>query len=99
MFPNQNPYLQNYGYSQKVEVVKVHGEHGANAFQLPPNSSALLLDETAPLVWLVVTDGAGYKTATPYNITKAKTAQEAQTEQFNALMERMDRLEAALNAK
>lgn len=99
MFPNQNPYLQNYGYSQKVEVVKVHGEHGANAFQLPPNSSALLLDETEPLVWLVYTDGAGYKTVIPYKISKAQTSQETQAEQFKALIERMDRLEAALNAK
>ena len=33
-----------------------------------PNSQALLLDDTAPLVWLAQTDGAGYKTVTPYEI-------------------------------
>lgn len=51
-----------------MEVIRVSGENGANAFQMGPNSSALLLDETAPIVWLVQTDGAGYKTKTPYDI-------------------------------
>lgn len=37
--------------------------------QLGPNSSMLLLDESAPLVWLAQTDGAGYKTLTAYDIT------------------------------
>ena len=52
----------------KMEVIRVNGERGADAFQLGPNSSVLLLDETAPIVWLVQTDGAGYKTKTPYDI-------------------------------
>ena len=51
-----------------MEVIRVNGENGVDAFQLGPNSSALLLDETAPIVWLVQTDGAGYKTKTPYDI-------------------------------
>ena len=46
----------------QMQVTRVSGENGANAFQMGPNSSALLLDETAPIVWFVQTDGAGYKT-------------------------------------
>lgn len=57
------PYI-----NQRMEIVQVSGENGAKSFQMPPNSNALLLDNTAPLVWLVQTDGAGYKTATPYRI-------------------------------
>jgi len=52
----------------RMEVTRVNGENGVDAFQIGPNSSALLLDETAPIVWLVQTDGAGYKTKTPYDI-------------------------------
>lgn len=68
---NMNPYT----YVQPVqpphmEVVKVNGENGANAFLIGPNSSALLLDTTAPIVWFVQTDGAGYKTVTPYDIVE-----------------------------
>lgn len=53
----------------RMEVIRVSGENGVDAFQIGPNSSALLLDETAPIVWLVQTDGAGYKTKTPYDIS------------------------------
>ena len=52
-----------------MEVIRVHGEQGANAFQMGPNSSVILLDETDPLIWFVQTDGAGFKTITPYDIT------------------------------
>ena len=54
---NGYPQMRQYG-TQRQEVVRVNGEGGANAYQLMPNSSALLLDETAPIVWLVTTDGA-----------------------------------------
>ena len=62
-----NPYMY-IPPAPRMEVIRVSGENGVDAFQMGPNSSALLLDETAPIVWLVQTDGAGYKTKTPYDI-------------------------------
>ena len=66
MQPNSrgyNPYAQHY------EVIRVNGEAGANNFQMAPNSSQFLLDSsTNNLLWLVQTDGAGYLTATPFDI-------------------------------
>lgn len=56
-------------YLPHYEVIKVNGEAGAKNFKIGPNSSALLLDETAPIVWYVQTDGTGYLTATPFDIT------------------------------
>lgn len=38
-----------YGYLQKYEVIRVNGENGARALQMMPNSSVLLLDDTAPI--------------------------------------------------
>ena len=55
-------------YQIGQQVVRVNGENGARMYQMGQNSSALLLDENEPLVWLVQTDGAGYKTLTPYKI-------------------------------
>jgi hypothetical protein len=47
-------YTGNYGqypYTvQRQEVVRVNGRNGAEAYQMAPNSSALLLDESAPVV-------------------------------------------------
>ena len=68
----QNQYNQQN--IQRTEVIKVNGEGGAKAFQMAPNSSVLLLDETAPIVWLKTTDGAGYPAVTPYSITPYKPA-------------------------
>lgn len=94
-----NPYMQ-YGqnpYQQqpKQDVIKVNGENGARAFQIGANSSALLLDESGEIVWLVVTDGAGYKSVMPYDITPHKAAP---TPDFHTLEQRISRLEDTINA-
>ena len=63
-------YNTLYQYQpRQTEIIHVNGENGARALQMMPNSQALLLDDTAPLVWLATTDGAGYKTVVPYTIT------------------------------
>lgn len=92
-----NPY--NSQMSQpptRSEITKVNGENGARAYQLAPNSSALLLDESAPIVWLVQSDGAGYKTVTPYSITPY---QPTPAVDVNSLENRVKRLEEMINAK
>lgn len=50
-----SPYLYNTTL-QRQEVIRVNGRNGAEAYQMAPNSSILLLDETAPIVWLKTTD-------------------------------------------
>lgn len=96
-YPYQNnQYLQNLMLPQQQEVVKVNGKNGVDAFQLAPNSSALLLDTTASIVWLVQTDGAGYKTSTPYDITPHIPEEEVQ---YKSLEERISKLEETINAK
>lgn len=81
---------------QRQEIVRVNGENGARAYQLPPSSSALLLDETNPVVWLVQTDGAGYKTISAYEISP-KTTQDTTISDYSKLEERIKRLEDMLN--
>lgn len=90
--PMLNPYLAPQQQPQpRQEVVKVNGENGARAFSIGPNSSALLLDESGTLVWLVTTDGAGYKTVAPFDISPH---QAAPAPDFTALEKRIARLEA-----
>ena len=75
--PMINPYLQAqrpYQQQPRQEVVKVNGENGARAYQMPPNSSALLLDESGVIVWLVTTDGAGYKSVAAFDISPHEAA-------------------------
>lgn len=85
-----------YPYYQNQQIVKVNGANGAQAFQMMPNSSALLLDESAPIVWLVQTDGAGYKTTTPYKIEPYKPEPEPD---LNDILQRLKKLEEQANEK
>ena len=87
-YPPQLPQAQ-----PRQEVVKVNGEGGARAYPLGPNSSALLLDESGTIVWLATTDGAGYKTVAPYDISPH---QAAPAPDYNSLEERIRKLEEAI---
>lgn len=80
----------------QYSVVKVSGENGAKAFQMAPNSSIILMDETAPIVWLKTTDGAGYPTITPYTITPYEAEPSVDTKSLEA---RVSKLEEIINAK
>ena len=79
----------------RSEVVRVDGENGAKAYQMAPNSSILLLDETGPIVWLKTTDGAGYPTITGYKIEPIETQESVgiTSSEYNKLDERIKRLE------
>ena len=95
----QNPYQSRLDamqqpMAQRCEITRVNGRNGAEAYQLPPNSSNLLLDETAPIVWLVQTDGAGYKSLTPYTISPYQAAPPVDVQ---SLEERVKKLEELIN--
>lgn len=82
MRPTQNQPMQSVQPVQPVqpvqqiqqpqlppqEVMKVNGKNGVDMLNMAPNSSLLVLDISKPLVWFIQTDGAGYKTPTPYKI-------------------------------
>ena len=101
----QNPFLNPYGvYPQQYQqiaqnqpvqqVVKVNGENGAKTYQLGANSSALLLDESGTMVWLVTTDGAGYKSVSAYDIIPHQTVP---TPDYGTLENRIAKLEEIVN--
>jgi hypothetical protein len=99
----QNPFINPYGMAPQYQppvaqatqqVVRVNGENGARTFQIGANGSALLLDESGLMVWLVTSDGAGYKTVQAYDITPHK---EAPAPDFGNLEDRIKRLEEIVN--
>ena len=54
---------------QRYKIDRVNGKDGVDSFQMLPNSETILLDTTAPLVWLVQTDNFGNKSVAPFTIT------------------------------
>jgi len=101
-----NPFISPYGYGQQYmqpaapaapqQVVRVNGENGARAYGIGANSSALLLDESGTLVWLVTSDGAGYKTVAAYDIVPHK---EQPAKEYTDLETRVKRLEDMMGGR
>ena len=97
-YPFPNPYqamTPNMPNAMPTtQVIKVNGRNGAQAYQMPANSSALLLDETAPIVWLKTTDGASYPTLTAYDI---KLHEDLPPVDMHDLEARIKRIEEVIN--
>lgn len=99
-----NPYQINPAYASQFygnshstnpnQIIKVNGRGGAEAYQMPPNSQTLLLDETQPILWLKQTDGAGYPTLNAYDI---KPHEEQPMPDMRSLEQRVAKIEEALN--
>ena len=56
------------------QVIQVAGKQSIDTLQMSPNSSVLIMDTSAPIVWLCVSDGLGKATATAYDITPHQDA-------------------------
>lgn len=99
---------QNYGYSQNSQflqqptlppqqILTARGKASIDKLRMSPNSSILIADETAPIVWKCTSDGLGNVTAEPYDISPHKTEEQIQQENIftmlAAINQRLDRLE------
>ena len=103
-----NPYMPTTQYQSSMQqyyvpqqstpslpaqqILKVNGEESVRQVRMAPNSSALAMDTTAPIVWLLVSDGVGSVTSTPYDISEHKM------DQRQSLEERILILEEKINA-
>ena len=93
----QNPYMSRYNamtsqQAPKYEIIRVNGENGAQALQMSPNSEAIVLDDTAPVVWLCQTDGAGYKTVRAFDIAPHKAAPQVDIADIDARLKRLEEI-------
>ena len=84
------PVQQNILPAQ--QVVQANGKASVDAIRMAPNSSVLVMDTTAPIVWLCVSDGLGNVSPTPYDISPHKDAPAA-----DSVEARLSNAEAAIN--
>lgn len=91
-----NPY-QQYMPSQHTlpqqQIIQVNGKASVDTIQLAPNSSVLVMDTSAPIVWMCVSDGVGKVTSTPYDIT---VHEEKPTVDMVSVESRLDNLEKTI---
>lgn len=50
------------------QVIRVNGKASVDAIRMSPDSSVIVMDSTAPMVWFCVSDGLGNVTAEPFDI-------------------------------
>lgn len=100
-YPAQSAPVNMYyqpPYQQPFQITKVNGENGAKAFQMPPNSSIILLDESSPKVYIKETDGASYPKLSVYKLVpdteeKKEEEEKVSEDQIKKLEERIAVLE------
>ena len=108
MFPGFNPYgMAQMPYQAprpalslpQQQVVTVAGVDSISAIQMGPNSSMLVMDQNAPVVYLCQSDGVGKVTATAYDITPHKDAAKIHQETMDARIAALEAAVARLEGK
>ena len=96
-----NPYVLNMPFPPQAnilpsqQVIQANGKASIDALRMQPNSSVLVMDSTAPMVWLCVSDGLGNVNSTAYDITPHKETAKDESgleARISALEERMNEL-------
>ena len=83
-------------------ILRVHGEAGVDALQMLPDQELIVMDDTAPMIWVVKTDSAGYKGVkqafdiTPH-VEQPAPDVHGMENRIAALEERLKGIESALN--
>jgi len=79
------------------QILQANGKASIDNLRMSPNSSVLIADQTAPIVWKCVSDGLGNVTAEAFDISPHKDQAQIEQENMNALLvdmnERLKRLE------
>lgn len=84
-----NPYMNNYmtRMNQNLSIIWVQGIEGAKAYQMPPNSQAVLLDnDNEGVMYIKICDNVGMCTLRIFDYvertTKLNNSVEIDTSQF-----------------
>jgi hypothetical protein len=84
-------YPYNYNVLPAQQILQANGKSSIDMIRLAPNSSVLIADTTAPIVWRCVSDSLGNVTSEPFDITPHKE------ETKESLEQRIERLEMIIN--
>ena len=91
-----NPYLQNQNINvlPAQQIPQANGKASIDMIRLAPNSSILIADTTAPIVWRCTSDSLGNVTSEAFDITPHKDEEQIKQE---SLEQRIARLEAIIS--
>ena len=75
------------------QIPQAKGKDSIDMLRMSPNSSVLIADETAPIVWKCVSDSLGNVSSEPYTITPCEKTDEPLTR----LEKRVENIEQILS--
>ena len=100
MYQQQNILPQQFTAQNVLppqQILQAKGKESIDMIRMSPNSSVLIADETAPIVWKCISDSLGNVSAYPFDISPHKDeeqkVQENLTEIVANMEERLKRLE------
>ena len=100
MYQNYLQGYQPYNFYQQQpqqpmlppqQVLQANGRTSISSLKMSPNSSALIMDTTAPIVWLCTSDSLGNVTPTAYDISPHKDVAESQASDFETRLSAVER--------
>ena len=96
-----NPY--NFQMNQNIlppqQILQANGKASIDALRMSPNSSVLIADQTAPIVWRCISDGLGNVSAEAFDITPHKDESQVERENMNSIIVDMNNRLKDLEAK
>ena len=81
------------------QILQANGKASIDALRMSPNSSVLIADNTAPIVWKCVSDGLGNVSAEPFDITPHKTQEQIEKDNLIALIQSIDKRLQAIEVR
>lgn len=100
-----NPYQNYQGYQPyqnilpQQQIIQVNGKSSVDTIKLAPNSSILVMDTSAPIVWMCVSDGVGNVTSTPYDISVHHDAPQPDMNSIEARLTNIESIVAGIEEK
>ena len=84
-----NPYMNN-NVLPPQQILQANGKTSIDALKMAPNSSVLIADNTAPIVWKCVSDGIGNVTAEAFDIIPHKTQEQIEKDNLTITLQNIE---------
>ena len=95
-----NPYqFQNPNTLPQQQIIQVNGKASVDTIQMAPNSSILVMDTSAPIVWMCISDGVGKVSATPYDIKVHEDAPPVDVQNIEQRIKKLENIIARMEEK
>ena len=89
--PYQTQFFQNtQSILPQQQIMQSNGKPTFDTFRMSPNSSILIADTSAPIVWRCTSDGLGNVTSEAFDITPHKDASVLDVASITAILTEMN---------